>query len=494
MTVGSYYYDTGAFDDSILSNLIYSNSDLGISLGDDGVTPNNSGPDGPNLYQNYPDLGVAAAFPSSFVVVGTLNAAPSTTYTIQLYGNPAADPSGYGQGQELLGTFPVTTDSSGSASLQLGLPSAPVGVQFVSATATDPNGNTSEFSADAPVVVTTSPIAAGNDFYYTDTNTTLTVPAPGVQANDVAENLQPFSSVIVTNPSEGTVTLNSDGAFTYVPNANFVGTDTFTYEDVQGSNTSNVATVTITVLPKVFVVTNTNDSGQGSLRQALFYANLSNSSGPDTIEFDIPGTGPFVISPLSGLPTVHHPTIIDGYSQPGASANTQTMGDNAVILLQIDGVYVSVRRWLHARRWRKHCQRPGGHRFQRRHLPDRHWRRRGHRRFYRHRPDGRDRRRQRRRHRDRQHREQHDRRHDPRRSQRDLFQQRRHLYHQRARRQRVVRQPDSGQLHRHRCDRTQRARQLFRHHPDGSAGHVHWRLGPGSGESALRKLLRHLCL
>ncbi len=341
VTVGSYTFDTGAVDDSILSNLIFGNSALGIDLGDDGVTPNNSGPDGPNLFQNYPDLTVAASFPSSFVVAGVLDAAPSTTYTVQLYGNPAVDPSGFGQGQYLLGTLSVTTNSSGTATLQLGLPSAPAGVQSVSATATDPNGNTSEFSADAPVVATTSPIAAGNDAYYTDINTTLTVAAPGVQANDVAENFQPFSSVIVTNPSDGTVTLNSDGAFTYIPNANFAGTDSFTYEDVQGSNTSNIATVTITVLPKTFVVTNTNDSGAGSLRQALFYANQSNSAPPDTIDFDIPGTGPFVITPLTALPAVVHPTFIDGYSQPGASPNTLAQGDNAVILIQIDGADAS---------------------------------------------------------------------------------------------------------------------------------------------------------
>ena len=69
----------------------------------------------------------------------------------------------------------------------------------------------------------------------------------------------------------------------------------------------------------------------------MFYASQSNSAPPDTIDFDIPGTGPFEISPLSPLPTVAHPTIIDGYSQPGASANTLAQGDNAVILIQIDG-------------------------------------------------------------------------------------------------------------------------------------------------------------
>ena len=54
--VGSYSSDTAAVDNSILSNFIYANGLLGIDLGDDGVTPNNSGPFGPNLLQNYPDL------------------------------------------------------------------------------------------------------------------------------------------------------------------------------------------------------------------------------------------------------------------------------------------------------------------------------------------------------------------------------------------------------------------------------------------------------
>jgi Bacterial Ig domain/Periplasmic copper-binding protein (NosD) len=337
VTVGSYSSDTAAVDNSILSNSIEVNTGLGIDLGDDGVTKNNSGPFGPNLLQNYPENLIAVSFSTVVVVQGTLIGSPNSSYTIQLYGNPAADPSGYGQGQYLLGTFSLTTDSSGVGTLHYSLPALPASVTFVSATATDSQGNTSEFSQDAAVFSSSTPIAAIDDTYYTDTNTTFRVPAPGVQANDLASNGEPFTSVIVTNPADGSVTLNSDGSFTYIPDANFVGADTFTYEDVQGSVTSNEATVTINVLPKTFVVTNTNDSGAGSLRQAMFYAGLSNSSPPDTIDFDIPGTGPFVISPLSSLPALTHATIIDGYSQPGASANTLAQGDNAVILIQVDG-------------------------------------------------------------------------------------------------------------------------------------------------------------
>ena len=64
-------------------------------------------------------------------------------------------------------------------------------------------------------------------------------------------------------------------------------------------------------------VTNTNNSGAGSLRDAIICAN--NSPGTDTIDFNIPGTGPHTIQPLSDLPWITDPVIIDGYTQPGAS-------------------------------------------------------------------------------------------------------------------------------------------------------------------------------
>ena len=100
---------------------------------------------------------------------------------------------------------------------------------------------------------------------------------------------------------------------------------------------SNVATVTIMVNPKTFTVTNTNDSGPGSLRQAMLDANNATTAPPDTILFKIPGTGPFTIAPLTPLPTLTHATIINGYSQPHAQKNNFASGDNAVIEIQLSG-------------------------------------------------------------------------------------------------------------------------------------------------------------
>jgi hypothetical protein len=71
-------------------------------------------------------------------------------------------------------------------------------------------------------------------------------------------------------------------------------------------------------------VTNTNDSGPGSLRQAILDAN--NNAGPQTVSFNIPGSGVHTITPLSPLPQVTESLIIDGYTQPGASVNTLTHG------------------------------------------------------------------------------------------------------------------------------------------------------------------------
>ena len=84
-------------------------------------------------------------------------------------------------------------------------------------------------------------------------------------ANDIDANGNLFTAQLVHDPSHGTVALNPDGSFTYTPSTQYTGTDSFTYQDVGADGTSNVATVTLTVVPKVFVVTNTNDSGAGSL-------------------------------------------------------------------------------------------------------------------------------------------------------------------------------------------------------------------------------------
>jgi len=82
-------------------------------------------------------------------------------------------------------------------------------------------------------------------------------------------------------------------------------------------------------------VINTNDSGTGSLRHAIIDAN--GHPGRDTLIFRIPGTGPFLIAPITPLPAITDPVVIDGYNQAGARPNTLPNGDNAVLKIELNG-------------------------------------------------------------------------------------------------------------------------------------------------------------
>ena len=85
-----------------------------------------------------------------------------------------------------------------------------------------------------------------------------------------------------------------------------------------------------------FVVTNTNTSGPGSLNQAIADSNAR--AGHDNIVFNIPGSGRQRIDVSQiALPEITDSLIIDGYTQPGSHPNTLSVGDDAVILIQIDG-------------------------------------------------------------------------------------------------------------------------------------------------------------
>ena len=88
-------------------------------------------------------------------------------------------------------------------------------------------------------------------------------------------------------------------------------------------------------IANIYTVINTDDSGPGSLRQAILDANAN--IGADTISFNIPGTGVHTITPLTPLPTITDGVTIDGYTQPGSSANTVADSDNAVLKIELDG-------------------------------------------------------------------------------------------------------------------------------------------------------------
>jgi titin len=138
------------YGNNLRGNAIFANGDLGIDLyPGNSVTPNDlgDGDGGANNLQNYPVLSSVTSNGGQTAIQGTLNSSGNTTYNLDFYANSSCDPSGYGEGELYLGSDTVTTDGSGNASFTATLPgSVPAGT-CVTATATDPGGNTSEFSA-----------------------------------------------------------------------------------------------------------------------------------------------------------------------------------------------------------------------------------------------------------------------------------------------------------------------------------------------------------
>ena len=106
-------------------------------------------------------------------------------------------------------------------------------------------------SAPATVTLTVASVndvpTAQPDVYATDEDEALTVDAPGVLGNDADADGDPLTAVLAGGVANGTLDLRPDGSFTYTPNADFSGTDSFTYRASDGTATSAAATVTITV-------------------------------------------------------------------------------------------------------------------------------------------------------------------------------------------------------------------------------------------------------
>jgi uncharacterized repeat protein (TIGR01451 family) len=173
---------------AILGNEIFSNEGVGIDLGVDGITPNDpgDGDTGANNLQNFPVLTAATSGASGTTISGDLNSTPLTTFRIEFFSNLACDALGNGEGQVFVGSINVTTDPAGTTPINTTIPVVVPGGRVLTATATAPGGNTSEFSAciavagpstSADIAVTKGatpdPVIAGNNITYSLTVTNL---------------------------------------------------------------------------------------------------------------------------------------------------------------------------------------------------------------------------------------------------------------------------------------------------------------------------------
>ena len=184
----------GSAGNAIRGNSIYANGTIGIDLGGDGVTANDplDADTGSNGLQNYPLIQSAVPVsPSGTEIVGTLDSTPSTTYALDFFANPACAgrPHDFEEGLIYIGSSTLPTDGAGHASFDVTLAYTIEAGQLVTATATDPNNNTSELSPR--IVFSISPLsgppAAGLLFAVRGTNFAAgaTITLGGIPATDI---------------------------------------------------------------------------------------------------------------------------------------------------------------------------------------------------------------------------------------------------------------------------------------------------------------------
>jgi hypothetical protein len=156
-----------ATGNAIRGNSIFSHTpgigiDLtGLNFSGEGVSPNDScdGDVGANNLQNFPVLTSASSSTSSTAIAGTLDSNAGGTFTVEFFANPACAPSGNGEGKTFIGSTVITTDQSCSAAINFTAPVGNLAAQVITATATDSNNNTSEFSACLQATAAPTPSA-----------------------------------------------------------------------------------------------------------------------------------------------------------------------------------------------------------------------------------------------------------------------------------------------------------------------------------------------
>jgi CSLREA domain-containing protein len=208
---------------AIRGNSIHDNATLGIDLGDDGVTPNDlgDGDSGANNLQNFPVLISVTYGGASTTVSGLLNSTANTTFQIDFYANPPCSnfPRDYVQGETYLGSSQVTTDGSGNGTFTVStLPAVAPGSR-ISMTATDPSGNTSEFSQRLPFTVNPRSGDSGGGTALTITGTNFLAGAGVTIGGNAATGIvvNSYTSLSATTPvmapglANDLVVTNTDG-------------------------------------------------------------------------------------------------------------------------------------------------------------------------------------------------------------------------------------------------------------------------------------------
>ena len=231
--------EVGSSQNTIRGNRIFQNQGLGINLAGgvedaNAVTANDAldADSGPNDLQNYPTLTSARPIPLlRDRDRHTAKCAASATYTIDFYASGLADPSGFGEGQVYLGSVDVTTNPDGQGSFTAILPPVELGLNVITATATDANGSTSEFSATLALVRNDASLTINGNMLTAVANQALSTTVATFTSTDANAPASSFTATILWGDgtsSTGTVTANAAGGFNVAGSHAYTTAGTFT--------------------------------------------------------------------------------------------------------------------------------------------------------------------------------------------------------------------------------------------------------------------------
>ena len=256
-----------------------------------------------------------------------------------------------------VGGISQTGTQSGTWSWAFTTQDGPDQSQTVTITATD--SDLAATSTTFELSVLNVPPVAADDTYSIAEDTLLAVAAPGVLANDTDAGLDSLSATVATPPSKGNLTLNPDGSFSYAPNLNYFGPDSFTYTVTDDDGATDTALVTIEVTPvndppvlSVDVNTQIVQYSDGisavtitaadvddvlplssSLSSTVLPASLSIVDGVCSVDTTVPaGTGSSCFWTLSGNATVGAGTYPVTFTVTDAAADFNTASTEIVVV------------------------------------------------------------------------------------------------------------------------------------------------------------------
>jgi len=268
----------------------------------------------------------------------------------------------YVTGSDLMATLDINGGAALPPATYRFLVCGTTSIQDWAANALDGDGNGTggdDFQRNFTIAGNTAPVAV-DDAYPATQGTTLNIAAPGVLFNDDDVDGDSLTAVQFSGPSNGTLTLNLNGSFTYDPFLLFFGTDSFTYRAFDGADFSNVATVTLTVDPapgdvgatlrvgkSAFTPGNITLSwGQscstGVADYAIYEGTIGNygfhtsvlctDTGGDLVEEIVPQTASsyYLVVPLSATAEGSYGRDSDGFERPVAPALDRCLASQVI--------------------------------------------------------------------------------------------------------------------------------------------------------------------